>query len=414
MNAIELDKRIKLKKMRRIATGLLIAMTVIYFISKKYESYSFLISCIAAFSEASMVGALADWFAVVALFRHPLGLSWIPHTAIIQQNKDRIGDSLSGFVVENFFTEEILRNKLKEVRFSENVLRYLRENREAISKGVVKHIPGAVELIYKEGQLSASIHAGLKTRLQNTALAPYVSKLLATAVSSELHIPLMKQMIQSAYTWVAENKEETLKIMEGVNKTFSLPFVGDLAHRSIVKALAKLMVEVESGVLSDLSTELLYGLPGKIVDKFENSEDLRGKIEDWKNDFLESEVFQEFVQEQTVALKNSISTYSMESGEELSSKLAGILEGLVEDLQSTPLMSESLNLWLQDTVIRVVSGYKEEIGKLISDTVKNWPMEDMVEKLEVQVGGDLQYIRINGTVIGGLAGLVIHLISYWL
>lgn len=411
MGTLEEEKIKKLKYMRRLATGLLILMAVIFVISKKFEDKSFIISCIAAFAEASMVGALADWFAVVALFRHPLGLKLIPHTAIIQQNQARIGESLGTFVVKNFFTEEVLRGKLSKVRLTESIVNYINENRASMAENAANSLPVVTDYLFNNDRLSSSLKDGLASLLKKAEVSPYIDRLITYSLSNKMHIPLVKQLINGIYYYVENNKDETMKLVEGINKAFVLPIIGDLTYKSILKTLLNLKTDLENEAETPLVKELLYNLPEKLSEKFRDSVEIHGKIEVKKNEYLDSEGFYSFIKESLDTIGGEILLYSVVSKDELTGKISSLIEKLLSEFKENETFKNKAEVWLQNTIVQIAKEYSEEIGNLISDTVKNWPMEDMVEKLEIQVGGDLQYIRINGTVIGGLAGLAIHLLS---
>jgi len=411
MGTLEEEKIKKLKYMRRLATGLLLFMAVVFIIFKRYEEKNFIISCIVAFSEASMVGALADWFAVVALFRHPLGLKLIPHTAIIQQNQDRIGESLGSFVVKNFFTEEILRGKLSRVRLTNNITSYIKENKKGISIQIAENLPDFINYIFSNEKLTGKVVEGAAGFLKKTEISPYIDKLITYSINSKMHIPLVKQLVNGIYIYVENNKDETMKLVEGINKALALPFIGDLTYKSILKTLANVIIDLENEKQTPLVMELLYNLPEKLSEKFRDSVEVHGKIEDKKIEYLDSEGFIAFIQERLDTAGGEVLAYSLENKDELTVKISDLLEKLISEFEENEIVNRKVEIWIQNTIVQIAKDYSEEIGSLISDTVKNWPMEDMVEKLEIQVGGDLQYIRINGTVIGGLAGLAIHLLS---
>lgn len=408
------EKLHNLKRMRFIATGLLVLMTLSYFILKRLGTQNVFISSAVAFSEAAMIGALADWFAVVALFRHPLGISWIPHTAIIQKNQDKIGESLSNFVVGNFFTSEVLENKLQNVSFAESMAQYFINNREEISAKIAVQIPKTAELFFKSNYLNEFISNDLKSKFKEINLHPTIEKMLVSGIDAELHVPVAKQILASTYKWVIENKEKTLRMIEGMNKSFTLPFVGDIIYNFIVKNLAKLIEDLDAGAATDFNKELLHDLPMNAVMDFKKSKEWEIKIEKLKSDFLDSAAYQELVYEKLNNIEEKIINSIQSSPDLLNARISGIIEILADECMRNDSIRISIDNWIKEAVVNIIAKYRQEIGKLISDTVKEWPLEDMVEKLETQVGGDLQYIRINGTVIGGLAGLVIHTLSLWI
>jgi uncharacterized membrane-anchored protein YjiN (DUF445 family) len=407
-------KLFKLKKMRLIATGLLIIMTLIYFIFKRIEANNMLFSFVTAFAEAAMIGALADWFAVVALFRYPFGMKWIPHTAIIQKNRDKIGESLAEFVVSNFFTENVIKSKLNNIHFSKDILQYFKNNKSFLAEKLLTNLPLVAGAFVNNSKVSEVIHTELKSRFKKLELYPLIDSLLPVFISSELHIPIICKLLDNVYQWVNNNKEKTIKIIEGLNKKFSFPFVGDIIYGFIVKTLMNITEDIQKGTLTEFNKEILHNLPQKWISELKTSEELKEKIEGLKNEIFDSEVFNNFIDEKISSITTSLISYNYASNEEISLKLSEILDFVAEDLLQDESIKKSLDDIITDNIANIIFNYRQEIAALISDTVKEWPIEDMVLKLETEVGGDLQYIRINGTVIGGIAGLVIHFISLFL
>jgi uncharacterized membrane-anchored protein YjiN (DUF445 family) len=412
LDNVQQEKRQKLRRMRFIATGLLVTMTIIYFVCKRFETNSILISSIAAFAQAAMIGALADWFAVTALFKHPLGMSWIPHTAIIQKNKDKIGESLASFIVSNFFTEEVIKGKLKSINFFNDIISYIENNKGELSEKLISHLPVIVEPFLNSEKLYNAAIDELKKRLRRVELYPLVQTVVPAAISSEMHIPMIKELLKNTYKWVHNNRVKTLEILEGVDKKLTLPFVGDILYKYIDRALLKLIEDIENGVSTQFNREILHNLPAKLLRELEISEDIKLKTEKMKEDILESEQFNRFIEEKALNIKAAILSYNYNSNTELAALLSGTFSYIINELLGEESTRERVEEYIRSGISSVVCTYRQEIAELISGTVKNWPMDDMVEKLEVQVGGDLQYIRINGTIIGGIAGLIIHLLSY--
>ncbi|MCX7920549.1 MAG: DUF445 domain-containing protein [Clostridia bacterium] len=402
---------VKLRKMRHIATGLLVLMALIYIVFKKFETNSLFFSAIVAFSEAAMIGALADWFAVVALFRHPLGLKWIPHTAIIPNNKDRIGESLSSFVVSNFFTDEIIKRKLNEITPSEEIIAYLSKNRDTLSESLISKFPHIIQSVFDNPQLMRLINDGLKDKLRSVKLYPLIGSTLQVLVSSGQHMPIVKELLISLHTYISENKDGTLKFLEGLNKTLAMPVIGDIVYKNILKILSKQIESIENNARSDINKLLLYSLP-KLITKLKTSEDLIEKGEEFKKDMLDSDLFNSYIGSIELDIKEILTHYSQNSGDSLRNSANKIIDIFINEVLATDPAKEKIDSFIRDSITSIICRYREDIGRLICDTIKDWEKEDVANKLEAQVGSDLQYIRINGTVIGGLAGLAIHLISY--
>lgn len=413
----QFEKIAKLKRMKFIATGLLVVMTVVYFMLKKYGPDNFYIGCIIAFSEASMVGALADWFAVTALFKHPMGMKWIPHTAIIQNNKDRLGDSLSSFVMSNFFTEDIIRIKLKNINISKGIYDYIENQKKEISIKVVEYIPVLTESFLNDEQINNRIFPIVKKQIDKIDIYPYAKNILQTFFDDGHHIPIVKQLLTNIYTWVSENREETMKMIESMNKTLTLPFIGEIVYKFIIRSLDRAIDDLEGEPTMEFNRQLLIELPEKFLNNLNNDNnqnDFKELVNKLKNDIISSEKFDMFIIEKIINLRDSISSYCIYSKEELSNKIEIILSDTVKLLSNNENVSNKIDSYIKSGIAKAITSYRNEIGSIISDTVREWPVEDMIEKLEVEVGGDLQYIRINGTIIGGLVGLMIYLVSYFL
>lgn len=408
LNGDHQGKLEKLKKMKLIATGSLVLMAVVYIVFKRYEAYSIIFSFIAAFAEAAMIGALADWFAVIALFRHPLGMKWLPHTAVIQRERDRIGESLAEFVVSNFFTDDIIKTKLDNIQFSERILSYFVKNKGVISKQIAVHLADFVQPVLNSSQFSEVVNSEIKSKIRDIKLHPLISSILPAIVSTELYIPMIIEVLENANNWVKENKEKTIKIIEGINNKFSLPFVGNIIYKLTVNTLTKLIEDMRNGTNSEFTQEILHNLPEKFINDFAASEKAKEKVEKFKNDILDSDLFNNFISSKISEIMESILLSSKNLDESKVEKVINLFDSILDDLFNDSSNKERFNDLIKDSIAKIIAAYRQSIAALISDTIKGWPMDDLVEKLEIQVGGDLQYIRINGTVIGGLAGLVIH------
>ncbi|MCR4436085.1 MAG: DUF445 family protein [Clostridiales bacterium] len=410
-SAIKYGEKVKkLKRMKGIATGLLGLMAAIYFVFKRFQSYGLFYSSVVAFSEAAMIGSLADWFAVVALFKHPMGMSWIPHTAIIPRNKEKLGDSLAGFVVSNFFNEENIKARLENMDFSSELLSQLSKHREAIARWVVDHFPSTLELLLGNRELTSSMAAGLRDKLKDTEVHGFIESLLELLVSSGYHIAMVKGLLEFIYAQVKSDKEKTLRMVESVDKKLALPFIRDIVYKSIVDSLEKQVYDFRTNDQPELGTLILHNLE-KFVQDLKTSPKLIEKVDRVKRDLLDSEDFRRFTDGALQKIKDALVSYGANSGEKLNHDVKSLLVKAEGYLSGDAAMRQRFDRWIRNSMVEVVCEYRFEIGRLISNTVREWRLEDMVDKLEAQVGGDLQYIRINGTVIGGLAGLGIHLLS---
>jgi len=405
----EVKLRKKLRSMRIIATSLLVFMAIVFMVFKRYEDRGLLFSSVAAFAEASMVGALADWFAVVALFRHPLGLKIIPHTAIIQNNKQRIAKALSNFVVSNFFTPEIIKAKLDKVSVSQKVSDYVKQNREIIAKGIANKLPTVLNTFVADTKLEGYIKQQVNKKIDELKLYPVLGAVMEPALERGYHKPLVKGLLNATYNFIGENKEKTMLVLGGINKTFTMPFIGDLIYKKILEFMNRQIEELDTNEDVEINKLMLSALP-KLFDDMKNSQELIDKGELLKDQIAKSALFgelQDKLVDVVIKFKNSI----IENEEELTEQVSSILDIIVIEISQNDTLREGIDNAIIDTAEGMVSLYGNKVGSLIYDTMDGWETKDMVDKLEVQVGADLQYIRINGTVIGGLAGLAIHFLT---
>lgn len=405
----ELKLRKRLRNMRILATSLLVFMTVVFIVFKRYEDRGLLFSSIVAFAEASMVGALADWFAVVALFRHPLGLRIIPHTAIIQNNKQRIAQALSNFVVTNFFTPQLIRAKLGRISVAARISQYVDNNREKLAENIVENMPAIVNSFVTDDKIKELIKTEANKKIEEIKLYPLMATFLGPAVEAGYHKPVAKAILNASYKFIGENKEKTMDLLGGINKTLTMPIIGDLVFKKILEFIKKQADEIDTNPETEVNKVLLSALPGLVEDMKSNPEIIE-KGEQLKAQIVASEMYKSVLDNlagMAIDFKNSI----FENKEELVKKVNTVLYLLVAGISENSQFRENIDAIIADTAEGTVSLYGTKVGELIYDTMNGWETKDMVDKLEVQVGGDLQYIRINGTIIGGLAGLVIHFVS---
>ncbi len=401
--------RKKLRTMKIIATSLLVFMTLVFIIFRRLEGRGLLYSSIAAFAEASMVGALADWFAVVALFKHPLGLRIIPHTAIIAENKSRIAKALSNFVVSNFFTPDIIKSKLDKVSISKTVSAYVAKNREMIVKAIAVRLPYLADSFINDEKVGNYIKVQLNTKANDICLYPLLGKSLTPLVESGYHKPIVKGILNATYKFISENKEKTILVLGGINKTLTMPFIGDLVYRKILEFLNRQTEEIDTNEEAEINKLIMSVIP-KLINDMKNSQELIEKGETLKGQILDSEVYIKAVNMLTEVIVDYKNSY-FENEEKLNEKVRLLIDMIISGINNNDILRETIDNSVIGGVESIVSQYGDRVGSLIYDTMEGWETKDMVDKLEVQVGADLQYIRINGTVIGGLAGLVIHLLT---
>lgn len=413
----------KLRKRKIISTGLLVFMTISYIIFKKLkldESGSLFYSSLVAFTEASMVGALADWFAVVALFRHPLGMKWIPHTAIIKNSKKKVSETLSNFVVSNFFTNEKIMGILKDIKLSEKLKLYLTENKEKISKFLVKRIPNAVTEICKNKHFRDLIITMLNSSLNKAQISQAAGIVLEKILlSNNNNIKIVKYALAFTNKEIENNREA---IIEYIKQQKLLGVIGvptmlaSGVHASITNFLHGEIRKLDKNVISGVSKSLLDKL-NEIPVNLKTSDELIEKVQQLKEELMESDEYVNFINNTLWSIiddsiVNTLVVNFDNSPEKYIDAINAYIEkNIIVDIFTSKETCYKIDNWALRNLESVVSSNRMKIGKLISSSVNEWNEDEMVEKIELMIGSDLQYIRINGTIIGGLVGVLIHLIS---
>jgi len=408
----EEQKRRDLRKMKMIATGFLLGATVVFFVMRYLELHQAQewAGYVRAAAEAGMVGALADWFAVTALFRHPLGIP-IPHTAIIPRKKDTIGDALGDFVGENFLSEEVVRDKLGRVEVSNRVGTWIaqRENAERVTAELAAAARGVVTVL-KDDVVQDLIEQVLVRKLLDKQVGPPLGKLLEGILTDGAHRHLVDLVCDRAYDWVTANQEMVMRVVHERAPMWTPRFLDDMMAD-------KLFTEIQGyawAVKTDPEHPLRHA-----VDRFlsEFARDLQSdpktiaRAEQVKQQVVEHPDVQKFIGQAWGVAKGMILDAASDPSSELRARVRDGLMALGARLAEDAELRGRLDGWLADAAGYVVRHYRAEITTLITDTVAKWDAEETSRKIELQVGRDLQFIRINGTVVGALAGLVIYTVS---
>lgn len=392
-----------LKSMKRNALALL-GVAVLLFIIAIY----FKIPMLQAFSEAAMVGGIADWFAVVALFRHPLGIP-IWHTAIIPTKKNEIGENLGNFVSEEFLNREKLEVKLEEFNFATKASDWLsqEENANKIADLVVVNIiPGILKTI-KDEDVKKFIQVQFAAKLESINFGNWVALALEPLQKGNVKDQLLTNLLEVMSGELSSNKELIRKKVKESTPFLSFGLADKSISEGIFNGLQEFLDEAknpESAIRIKID-EYVYDF----LDKVKNSEEMRVKINTMILDFAGKKEVQDYINGIWDEIKLSI-TNDLEKGNESSIKnnISGLIQNFGNGLKEDSVMIDKINSFIKNDLLSVLLNNKKVIGDLISSTVKSWDGKEVSEKLELEIGKDLQYIRINGTLVGGLIGLIIY------
>ena len=394
--------------MRIVATGMLAAMAAIFFAANSYdEAYPWL-GFVKAFAEAAMVGGLADWFAVTALFRHPLGLP-IPHTAIIPRNKDRIGDTLASFLRDNFLTPSVVARRMRGVDVAGAAGRFLARPAAGgrLREGGSRLIAHLLESLDQE-RLGGMVKAAVSSRLQALQVSPLLGQALDAAMTEERHVP----MLDSIVTWAGRTldaNEDIIRAMVHQRAGWILRLAGldEKLADAIVDGLRRLTIDMAVDPHHPLRAKAEEGL-ARLAWQMQHDPEMREKVEDWKNEIVANKAVSDWVEGLWENSRQGLLRAARDPDAALAGKFGETLRQLGETLQTDARLKSAINQFARRAVVGVVATYGSGIVTLVSETVRGWDARTITDRLENAVGRDLQYIRVNGTLVGGLVGLVIH------
>ena len=350
-SAKEKEQRRKLKQMKRVATAMLVVAAIVFVVARVFEEDYGSIGYVRATAEAAMVGALADWFAVTALFKRPLGLP-IPHTAIVPERKDEIGVGLSQFVQSNFLTAEVVSKKLESMEMSHRLGLWLREPENA--RTVINELTSEVTTI--------SEHVG-------DDASQIVDTLMRDQLGNAPVAPIMARVFDAVMAFLREADDH------------------------------------EGGIGIDVSSEL--------VKRLRTDERLISQGEKLKHELLDHPEFEAWTKDVWLSVRQSVSESAHDVDSVIRRQMEGALVTLANRLLADEKLQRRLDAWIESAVIAVAQAAASEIGDLIAETVQGWDADQLIDRIEPPVGCDLQFIRINGTLVGGLAGFLIFAASEW-
>lgn len=396
-----------LQKMKRNALALL-GFAVLLFIIAIY----FKIPMLQAFSEAAMVGGIADWFAVVALFRHPLGIP-IWHTAIISTKKNEIGENLGNFVSEEFLNREKLEIKLEEFNFATKASEWLSQDENAnkiASLVAVNIIPGVLKAI-KDEDVKRFIQVQFKEKLEAVNFGDWVALALEPLQKGTVKDELLTNVLNVMSVELSNNKDLIRKKVKKATPFLSFGLADKSITEGVFNGLADFLNEAKhpGSAIRIKIDQYVYDF----LDKVKNSEEMRVKINNMILSFVGKKEVQDYINGIWDEIKLSISN-DLKKGEKSSIKqnISGLIQGFGNGLKEDTIMLDKINNFIKNDLLAVLLNNKKVIGDLISSTVKSWDGKEVSEKLELEIGKDLQYIRINGTLVGGLIGLVIYAVEW--
>jgi uncharacterized membrane-anchored protein YjiN (DUF445 family) len=394
--------------MKRAATGLLIAMAGLFAVTRWLEPTYPWLSYVKAFAEAAMVGGLADWFAVTALFRHPLGLP-IPHTAIIPRNKDRIGEALATFINENFLVPSVVARRMRNIDVAGAAGRFLRSPAEGtrIRHGASRLIADIFEGLDDE-RLGGIVKGAIAGRIQKMEVSPLLGHALASAINEDRHVP----MLEAAIRWMAralDANEELIREMVHKKANWVLKIAGLDAKLAdaILDGLRKLTAEMSTDPAHPVRIKVEEAL-AQLANDLQTKPETRARVEEMKEQLLANRSVALWIDTLWQKGREAIIRSARNPDAALAGRLGEVLRSMGASLEQDPRIRSAINQFVRRAAAGMAQSYGSSIVKLVSETIRGWDARTVTARLEAAVGRDLQYIRINGTLVGGLVGVAIH------
>lgn len=401
------------RSMRRAATGMLLLMAVVFIVSGRFLPVHPVWGYVHAFAEAAMVGGLADWFAVTALFRRPLGLP-IPHTAIIPENKDRIADTMAGFLRENFLTPQVVARRMGSMNLAGAVGAYLSDPATArdsrIRAGAGELAVEVLESLDPE-RLGTQVRSGLAAQLEKLDIAPLLGGMLDAMIADGRHRPLIDKIIRWAGL-VLEDNEDLVRGMVQKRANAVLRFTGldERLANSVIDGMYKLLAEVLVDPDHPLRAKIEEGLE-EFAKALRTDPEMRARVERLKVELLHNPAIAEWWQSVWERIRARLIQSIRDSGGPAPGYLGETLAELGGALRDDQRLQSQINRFARRTAVGVATRYGDQIVQLVSETVRRWDATTLTDRIEGAVGRDLQFIRINGTLVGGLVGVTIHALS---
>ncbi|MFJ9550014.1 DUF445 domain-containing protein [Streptomyces erythrochromogenes] len=412
-NAADEERRRGVRRMKATATGLLLLVALVYVLAK-YAQHAWgaggWAGYVAAAAEAGMVGALADWFAVTALFKRPLGLP-IPHTAIIPTKKDQLGVTLGEFVGENFLSSDVVRARLHSLGIGGRLGAWLAEPAHAdrVTAELATALRGALTVL-RDSDVQAVVGEAITRRAESAEIAPGIGKTLQKVVADGGHRRGVDLVCAKAHDWLVTHGDSITDAVQGGAPGWTPRFVDRKVGERVYKELLRFVTEMR-----DMPEHPARAAVDRFLRDFaadlQSDTATRAKVERLKSEILARDEVQDVIASAWSAIRSMIISAAEDEQSELRLRVRASLMSLGARLATDGRLQAKVEGWIEGAVVYVVTTYRREITSLITDTVAAWDAEHTSRKIEAHIGRDLQFIRINGTVVGALAGLLIYTVS---
>jgi uncharacterized membrane-anchored protein YjiN (DUF445 family) len=406
----EQERRRQLQKMKRRATGFLVATTVAFVLITVFTDGTGVWGYLQAMAEASMVGGLADWFAVTALFRHPMGLP-IPHTAVIVERKDEFGRTLGEFVQENFLSAGVITERVRNAHVIERAAEWLSnpDNARQLSGHAADLAVGLADLINDE-DVHRLVDEELSRAVERLPLAQLAARGLEMMTAENRHHELFDAILRGLERFLDESRE-TFRARFAEEAPWWLPeAVDDRIFDRLFEGVCRLLREVNRDPDHEVRKQFDTWVTS-LIDRLEHSPEMHDRVDELKREVLEHPQLREWSGSLWSEAKEVLREQAAEPDSALRARITDGMQALGRRLCEDEALRAKASEMITDGIAYLAEHFHDELAELISGTVERWDASETAQKLELLLGPDLQWIRINGTVVGGLAGLVIHAVA---
>jgi len=417
------EKSAELRKMQRIATAA-VAVAFVVLISTLFMPDVMWVGYLRAFSEAAVIGGLADWFAVTALFRHPLGLP-IPHTRILPRGKNRIARSLSHFVVSNFLSREVVERELTKMDLSARGAEWINTKADELATRATKYLPRFLNALDDE-DITRFLETQFIDRLRNIPIAPVAGKLIELLTSGDKHERVVDDLLALSGESMAENRDMLINLIRKeipVPDSFSLPGIPiSLPMGSVKDKLAGLIAEEAmkrilrtiSEVRENPDHEIRIRIQERIsrlAADLKESPDMLTRGEEIKQEFLANSNVSTYAARVWAEIKTAIEEDAARPDGQIRRQIANGLRRAAAQVSGDEAIREKFNTGIRVTTLHIISDNTPQVTRIIEETVARWDGAELAYKLELEVGRDLQFVRLNGTLVGGILGVMLHFVT---
>ncbi|MCU1428284.1 MAG: hypothetical protein JWL83_2284, partial [Actinomycetia bacterium] len=396
---VDAARRDELRAMKRRATALLLVITVVFLVVAVFGSNRGWSGYLLATAEASMVGGLADWFAVTALFRHPLGIP-IPHTAVIRERKDDFGRTLGTFVQENFLTEDVVGERVRASRAAERFAAWLcSEDNAAVVARHASELAVALADVVRDEDVHRLLETEVARALDAVPLAPLAGRALHVFTANGRHQELLEAILRGVERFLTDNAT-TLRERFGEESPWWLPNAfEDRMFDRLLEGFRDFVHAVNKDPNHPLRREFDQRVDD-LAERLQHSPELRERGEQLKHDLLSHPELRNWSVAVWTDVKRGLRTQAADPESELRRRIARAVMAAGERLAADPALQHKADDFAEAAVRYVSVHFRDEISTLVSGTISRWDADETSDKLELLLGRDLQYIRINGTVVG--------------